>query len=247
MTKWWCSSGVGTCFAASVEQFAHCCLLNWLPLTSTLLLTAKVVGHENWGNKDKCCKTVSTATTVFEAGNKKLFTSSTEAFILVLWDNNLARWTATGQCCRDNDDCGLKLPDPIPKVPGQPKQPDPLHDAKHTSTDLGQNKYGSFAKDGLECFSEWVNKIKKERSENAKNCCEIETMMLGILQAEKKIDLTKGNKKGKNAGDGATRSKCKMVVIDEEDEEQNAMWPSFVIANFLIDWHSVLTDHAKAA
>lgn len=165
---------------------------------------------------------MSKAVTVFEPGNKKLFTASTEAFILVLWDNNLSRWNATGDYYKEHNDYSMKLPDPIAKVPGQPKQPDPMHDAKYTATDQGQSKYGTFADEGLEKFAKWVDTIKQVRKENPKNYYEIETMMLGNLQHEKKIDPNKGNNKkrgGKNAGDGAPRSKRKKVVIDEEDEE----------------------------
>ena len=76
--------------------------------------TGKVVGHDEWGTKQKYYTTMSEATTSPNNGDK-LFTASTEAYTYIMVDNCYDKWQAMCEYYAQKGDWRIKLPKKMTK------------------------------------------------------------------------------------------------------------------------------------
>ena len=227
--------------------------------------TGKVVGHDQWGVKHKHYTTMSEAMVHVpnSVTDKRLFLPSTEAYAYIMLDNCYVKWEAMCKHYAKKGDWGAPIPKKVTKVvrelakskenvdedatddgtgSGKPLEDadieaiDKLHKAKYSSPDEGQQKFGSFSKQGRQEHGRVLNMILKA-SKDAKKKAEDNGTPNTHLQVE--LDFLKKYReanniigknhedqcriKGKNrkrkAGDG-------LVVVEDEaigkDEEKLA-------------------------
>ena len=101
-----------------------------------------------------------------------------------------------------------------------PLPPDPIHDAKFTSSDDGQAEFGTYSDEGKAYFKEMTAKIKKNKADDKAKILELEGKMLEKL----KLAATKAtkNKKRKNsdevAADNEPPANHAKIVCDVEED-----------------------------
>ena len=157
--------------------------------------TGKVVGHDQWGVKQKHFTTMSEAK--LSVGNsvsdKALFLPSTEAYAYIMLDNCSDKWEAMCKHYAAKGDWGKKLPKKVTKAArelaakaakdkenvdddattnGEDEKDDKdidaidqLHKARCSSPDEGQQKYGSFSRAGRDEHGRILKLVKKARKD----------------------------------------------------------------------------------
>ena len=111
--------------------------------------------------------------------------------------------------CKEKGNWSAKLPEKLTKKDVDGKLPaQPLHDTKHTKTDTGSNKFGSFSDEGIDVFGDLFQQVQEARSnaEEMKRIADFEEAFLKKFKPaanpnEQPVAASK-NKKNKKAGDG---------------------------------------------
>ena len=194
------------------SSFFLCCLLP----------KGKVVGHKNWPATAGLHVELSKAKSL---DGKKLFMTSTEAFVVTIFDSNHNKWSNMFKLYADNGNYNsLKLPAKITKEEKQkdPTLVDPYHDAKYTRQDGGQLELGSFSDEGMDYYAQVGEKIREQRTKMKKEIAEYEAKLLQKLREKHNVADNNGKKKGKAArksGDGAAKPTKKRKIIFLDDDE----------------------------
>ena len=125
-----------------MDDEAECQVMKWY----WLMGLNRIMAVEYWGDKEKWYTTISRA--VFPPDpNKKLFDISTEAFLVLLWENCFDKWTAALKWLEENP--GKKLPKRT-----KTNKNDPMFQAKYTTQDGGQQRLGGWEAEGIERYNE---------------------------------------------------------------------------------------------
>lgn len=190
-------------------------------------LTGGTVGKEHWDVKQYYCTKMSDA--IFPVlGGKSMFPPSTEAFVVVEYDNNFGRWTNTVNFYQQKgNNFKTTLP---PKKDKEQKEAadykgDPLHDGKYTSSSSGQKRFGTYSVLGLEVFAKFQKILKQNAKQNAKAIEQFETKFLEKLKVEDAIGddglptNKKNGKKRKIPGDGPKKRQKVTISTDSDDED----------------------------
>ena len=190
-------------------------------------LAGGTVGKENWDVKQYYCTKMSEAS--FPAlGGKSMFPPSTEAFVVVEYDNNFGRWTSTVDFYKQEGN-SFKTSLPAKKTKEDKELPgyagDPLHDAKFTSSSGGQKRFGTYSEKGLKFFSGLQKILKSNAKTNAVDIAAFETKFLAKLKVADAIgedglptNKKDGSKKRKCPGDGPKKRQKVIISTDSDDE-----------------------------
>lgn len=154
---------------------------------------------------------------------KPLFTVSTEAYILIQVENNYSKWLNMCKYYQNQNDFKAKVPKRKEKDADGNTPPDPLHDAKYTTPDAGQSRYGTFSEAGLDKFEQLLKEINDERKKNGDAYRQLEKDFLVKYRAELQIvgknAREEGNRKRRrnpgNAGEAATKRRRNLGGYDE--------------------------------
>ena len=185
---------------------------------------AKVVGHKLWPADQAFEVDLSKAKA--PGGNKKLFTTSTEAFIVTIYDSNHNKWTNMFEYYASENNYRATLPGKKSKQwrKDNPGQLDPYHDAKYTRQDGGQLEFGSFSDEGMAFYGEVGQEISKRRKEHPKEYLDFEAkfrprlrQILGRPEEAANEDKKKG-KKGRKTGEGGGQVKKRKIITFDDDE-----------------------------
>ena len=155
----------------------------------------------NWGTKQHFYTPMSAATCT-NYKSEKLWTSGIEAFIYILIVSNYTKWEAMGKYYEQHNDYERPLPEAPGKDDDGNKLPDIYRTALYTTQDGGQQKFGTFSKEGVKAFVA----IKKELHAQRVDDDEKEAMLakeksfLELLRKEH-------NKTGKTHADESKPSK----------------------------------------
>jgi len=168
---------------------------------------------------------------ILSTGGKKaaLFTPPHEAFILTMYANNEDRWKARIDYCVANgvDIASGKFPKRKGKVDGV-KVPDPLHDAKFSRNDAGQERFDTFSEEGLQFFVDTTNMLREARTDKT-TAVERKTFELTFLthlqeKYAKELEAATSKSKKRKLGENALQKKNKRKSLGSmaglaEDEE----------------------------
>jgi len=174
----------------------------------------KVVGvSDGWGNNMKLYSTIMKATHPEDA-SKRLFTNSTEAFGVVLFENCCDKWIAHHE---------WRLRHPGHQVPVKTKQnkddPElkPCFEARYTESDAGQQTYGSFSPEGLAWYNDFLDQIRtSHRDDNIGNVHQVEETFLEMYRESHGINARSAAEERRNK-----RSRCMIAAAfthQREDE-----------------------------
>ncbi len=84
----------------------------------------------------------------------KLFTASTEAHIVTLYDSNMEVYKNCIDYYKKKGDYNAKLPEKPTKNNGAPSANNKYHVSKYSSTNKGQQEWGSWSKPGYLTYNE---------------------------------------------------------------------------------------------
>jgi hypothetical protein len=164
-------------------------------------------------------------------GKKKvpLFTPPHEAFIVTMHANNEDRWKARIEYLKEEglDIVSGKFPKRKAKV-DEEKVPDPLHDARYSRSDAGQERFDTFTEEGLTFYMETIEAIRdaKRDQDNARDMKVLEMRFLEHLQKKFAKDLESATSKSKKRKLGETallkknkrKSLGSMAALDEDED-----------------------------
>ena len=129
----------------------------WLKVLGT------VGGYTGWGDKAKFYNTPVSMTYISKAHNPnqsyKLFPATTEAFMVVMYDNCVEKWEAMA-VWKEQNGAKMKLPRKSNK-----NKDEPIHKTKYTVSDKGQIKWAGWLDIGLQRFQELRTEIIASRAE----------------------------------------------------------------------------------
>ena len=186
---------------------------------------AKVVGHTLWPQKQGFEVDLSSART---PDGKRLFTASTEGFMVTLYDSNHTKWTNMFTHYATKNNYRAALPPKLTKEEkaARPDKMDPFHDAKYTRQDGGQLELGSFSDAGMEYFNQVGQEIAKRRKVHEKEYLDFEAKFRAKIRADNKVAAEDGNdgkkkgKKGRKSGEGGGHAKKRKIIIFEDSDEE---------------------------
>lgn len=159
-----------------------------------------------------------------------LFTAHHEAFIVTQYANNVDRWTARFEYfTREGIDViAGKLPSRVPKQNGA-KVPDPIHDARFSVNDAGQERFETYSEEGLKFFLKIFGNIRKARAKRDVliDMNFFEHAFLKHLQEKYAKELEKNSQaagKKRRLGEEqvlkkAKRKSLQSMAADDDDEE----------------------------
>lgn len=204
------------------------------------LFSEMLVGDKFWGKKTLFYSTISEYKVLDHAGKPvQLFTASTEAFLLILCDNNWDKWRAMCKWWASKNDWKAELPVLLSaaelaakriKEKNPDLQQDPIavacHTAKYTDKNAGQTKEGStFSEAGLKQFRRFAKDIKRNRKKRKEAIVKFDKQVLELVRTKKKItgktheeQLLGSNRKRKPGKVAAKpRKQFRLWAIDDED------------------------------
>ena len=182
----------------------------------------RMVGKANWSTEVKYYTTISGAKTS-EDEPKRLVTFSSEAMIVLIWENNMVRWPTLHEWSAKPENKGLTQPN---------------MNGIHTVTDQGQNEWGGWSPEGLDNYNKYCKQVKAGRK--SPNALQLEKVALQQLRIKNDIDQPtheqqikvnrQRRRRKKNADKGQTipdiptkRVVKTMVSLDDDssDDEQD--------------------------
>lgn len=116
---------------------------------------SRISGAAGWDEREMYFHTILEAKSPFDK-SKQLFHPSTEAFLVLLWENSRDRWVAAFK--HDDDHPEDKNPDRTAK-----NKHLPMFNSKYTTQDGGQQKFGGWKAAGIKRFNELHTMIKDIR------------------------------------------------------------------------------------
>ena len=187
---------------------------------------------------------MSEATTSANDG-KKLFTSSTEAYIYIMVDNCYRKWQAMCEYYAQKGDWRIKLPKKKTKAEKEadakadkPDQDDgnsgdedsgdteieaidTLHKARYSSPDEGQAKYGSFSSAGRKEHTRITLLIKEARANHGEEYLQVEVDFLKQYRDENLIFGKTYEEQCKHRGSRKRKAGDGVVLADAGDISDN--------------------------
>lgn len=199
-----------------------------------------LVGDKFWGKKQLYYETISGCKVLNHEKMPKavqLFTVSTEAFLLILCDNNWQKWRAMCKYWASKNDWNADLPILLSatqlaeaRKDDPNKQQDPIavaiHTAKYTDKNAGQTKEGStFSEAGLKQCRKFAKDIKRNRKSSKEAILKFDKELLELVRKKKNItgrtheEQLLGNNRKRKPGKVAAKPKkqFKLWTIDDED------------------------------
>lgn len=190
-------------------------------LSCLLIFTAKAVGHKIFTPDIFTGSLLCMAKYPAEHGGKSILPADTEALIYVMMDNNRDKWAANLEFYRESGHFGAKLPVKSTKHNIQPAANAKHHDAKYTSKDLGQAKYGTLNDEGMDLFTDLTKEIvdKKKDPKARKKMFKLErdffkNHLPGMLEEQNKRKATTN---AENAKPKRARRNLRLESDDEDD------------------------------
>lgn len=133
----------------------------------------KMVGSKTWDRPQKYYTTITKAKVDDDSPSKGkgIITSTSEAMVVLIWENNAVRWPALHAWSAKDENR---------------KKTQPAMNGVYTFTDGGQNEWGGWRGEGLEAFNTYTEQIKLARKTHY--CAQLERMTLKKLRIRAGID-----------------------------------------------------------
>lgn len=174
-------------------------------------------GQKTWGPNKRHYELISDARAVDDP-SKPLFGHSTEAFVVVQWENNYDRWLASYAYKKEHN---VKK---LPTRKGDLKDAD-FFDGKFTDQNGGQQAYGGWTEKGLQQFNSYQEMIKDRRAQDnyATEARDLETIALASIKNKHGIQAAtaKQNRKRKRKGKDDQPPKPAAIETYMESDDEN--------------------------
>ena len=156
---------------------------------------------------------------------KKIFTASSEAFTVLMYDCCFDKWNAMYTYIQEHG--------ALVQKDKENKQHLAIFRSKYTDQDGGQQQYGGWTDAGLEEQSKLTKEVRDARKARPKDIAKLEKDMLECLRVKMKITATNAKtqannkrnakrKAGDDVGDDTPKTRAKVAFDFEDDEEEEA-------------------------
>jgi hypothetical protein len=188
------------------------------------VLMPKVAGHARWGPTKRHYELLSTGKEDLSDKNAPTYVSaSDEAFLAVLWMNCYNKWWSQEQ--KRRKDGADSVPDDEEENDEDDDDADPTKEqdytTPYTNCKAGQKKFGGWNKAGIEKYHKLLDKIEKNRKEQAKYILAVEKEALERIRKVAKVDEKDAGRKSKKR---ATKPNTSEFDEETDDENDYTVW-----------------------
>ncbi len=170
-------------------------------------LLPKCAGNTHWSNNIRLHETIGKARIQNKDGTKgvKHITSSTEAYIILIFENSQPRW-----------ECERKLLAAGTKIDKEERAKKTYVGAKFSNSSSGNAKYGGWSAAGRNRFIDLMEEVTKAKSKP--NVKAVEAFCLASLRLDKGIEQTESNRKKKTKCANTLEVEDTEVPFESEDD-----------------------------